>query len=117
MWQSRRFPIRKVFHSGKQQTLRGIFLGMGAQFMQHIGGANVVATYLPVVLACSFGMSERLSIFLSAIALSWLIIWGAICALFINNVGRKKLMTYGVFLKASASPRRLRVWPSAPKNF
>ena len=95
-----RVPVREIFHSGKQQTLRRILLGMGTQFMQQIGGTNVVATYLPVVLTRSFSMSKRLSLILSATVSIWLMIWGAICALFIDNVGRKKLMTYGAFFES-----------------
>lgn len=93
-------PLREIFHNGKQQTFRRILLGMGTQFMQQIGGTNVVATYLPVVLVRSFGMTERLSLILSATVSIWLMIWGAICALFIDSVGRKTLMTWGAFFES-----------------
>lgn len=92
--------IGEIFHNGKQQTLRRILLGMGTQFMQQIGGTNVVATYLPVVLTRSFGMSERLALIISATVSMWLMIWGAVCALFIDKFGRKKLMTYGAFFES-----------------
>lgn len=97
--------------------LRRILLDMGTQFMQQIGGTNAVPTYLPVVLTRSFGRSESLSLILSDTVSIWLMIWGAICALFIHKVGRKKLMTYGAFWKASALLWWLRVWPSTPKIF
>lgn len=92
--------MREVLHNGKQQTFRRILLGMGTQFMQQIGGTNVVATYLPVVLTRSFGWSERLALILSAVVSIWLMIWGAMCALFIDNMGRKRLMTWGAFFES-----------------
>lgn len=95
-----RVPIKEIFRNGKQQTLRRILLGMGTQFMQQIGGTNVVATYMPVVLTRSFGMSERLSLILSATVSMWLMIWGAMCALFVDSVGRKRLMFYGAFCES-----------------
>ncbi|RDW79397.1 general substrate transporter-2 [Coleophoma cylindrospora] len=93
-------PFREVFRNGRQQTLRRILLGMGTQFMQQVGGTNVVATYMPVVLTRSFGMSERLSLILSATVSMWLMIWGALCAVFIDSVGRKRLMTWGAFFES-----------------
>jgi MFS family permease len=93
-------PLQEIFRNGKQQTMRRILLGMGTQFMQQIGGTNVVATYLPVVLTRSFHMSERLALILSATVSIWLMIWGAIAALFIDNIGRKKLMTWGAFFES-----------------
>lgn len=95
-----RGAFREIFQGGKQQTLRRILLGMGTQFMQQIGGTNVIATYLPVVLTRSFGMTERLALILSATVSIWLMICGAACALLIDTVGRKRLMTWGAFFES-----------------
>ena len=89
--------LREIFQGGKKQTLRRILLGMGTQFMQQIGGTNVVATYMPVVLTQSFGMSARLSLILSATVSHWLMIWAALCSLVIDSVGRRRLMLWGTF--------------------
>lgn len=87
--------IREIFSGGPQQTLRRILLGCGTQFMQQIGGTNVVATYLPIVLVDSFGLSARVSLIVSACISLWLMFWGAGCALFIDRLGRFKLMLFG----------------------
>ncbi|KAF2158814.1 hypothetical protein M409DRAFT_71445 [Zasmidium cellare ATCC 36951] len=87
--------VKEIFSGGKQQTLRRILLGMGTQFMQQMGGTNVVATYLPVVLTASFSLSARVALIVSATVSIWLMIWGAMCALVIDSVGRRKLMLYG----------------------
>ena len=45
-------------------------------------------------------MTERLSLILSATASIWLMIWDALCALFIDDVDRKRLMTWGAFFES-----------------
>lgn len=87
--------LLEMLSGGKQQTLRRILLGMGTQFMQQVGGVNVVATYLPVVLTSSFNLSARVALIVSATVSLWLMLWGAMCALAIDSIGRKKLMLYG----------------------
>jgi len=86
---------REVFHNGSQQTFRRIVLGAGTSFMQQIGGVNIVAYYLPVVLERSFGFSPRLSLILSACdSMQWMF-WAAMAYFVIERVGRFKLMLFG----------------------
>ncbi|KAI9146810.1 putative hexose carrier protein [Paramyrothecium foliicola] len=88
--------LREIFHNGEQQTLRRILLGAGTSVFQQIGGVNVIAYYLPVVLVRSFGMSERLALILSAVDSMQLMFWGAMAALLIDRIGRRRLMIWGV---------------------
>lgn len=86
---------REVFQNGRQQTFRRIALGAGANFMQQMGGVNVVAYYLPVVLERSFGFSPRLSLILSACdSMQWMV-WAAVAMYAIERFGRKRLMLFG----------------------
>lgn len=86
---------REVFHNGSQQTFRRILLGAGTSFMQQMGGVNVVAYYLPVVLERSFGFSPRMSLVLSAAdSMQWMF-WAAMAYFVIERVGRFKLMLFG----------------------
>ncbi|KAL1301406.1 hypothetical protein AAFC00_005665 [Neodothiora populina] len=86
---------REVFSNKEQQTFRRICLGAGANFMQQMGGVNVVAYYLPVVLERSFGFSTRMSLILSAVdSMQWMF-WAAMATFVIERVGRKKLMLFG----------------------
>ncbi|GFF51186.1 sugar transporter STL1 [Aspergillus lentulus] len=48
----------------KQQTLRRMLLGAGTAFFQQMGGTNVIAYYLPVVLTRSVGLSSRMALIL-----------------------------------------------------
>lgn len=87
--------LREVFTNGRQQTFRRILLGAGASFMQQMGGVNVVAYYLPVVLERSFGFSPRLALILSACdSMQWMF-WAAVAMWAIERFGRKRLMLFG----------------------
>ncbi|KAL2865723.1 sugar porter family MFS transporter [Aspergillus lucknowensis] len=90
-------PIKEIFaRDSKQQTLRRILLGAGTSFFQQVGGTNVIAYYLPIVLTRSVGLSTRLSLILSACDSISLMFWGSVAALLIDRYGRKKLMLMGV---------------------
>lgn len=88
--------IKEIFSSGEQMTFRRILLGAGTPFFQQLGGVNVIAYYLPVVLVRSFGMSDRMALILSAVDSMSLMFWGAVAALLIDRVGRRRLMMWGV---------------------
>ena len=63
--------------------------------MQQMGGVNVVAYYLPVVLERSFGFSPRMSLILSAIdSMQWMF-WAGIAIAVIERIGRRKLLLFG----------------------
>lgn len=89
--------IKEIFSSNnKQYTLRRILLGAGTAFFQQIGGTNVIAYYLPVVLTRSVGLSSRMALILSAVDSISLMFWAAVASLLIDRVGRKRLMLMGV---------------------
>ncbi|XHG09711.1 hypothetical protein AWENTII_012752 [Aspergillus wentii] len=90
-------PLKEIFTAdSKQQTLRRILLGAGTAIFQQVGGTNVIAYYLPIVLTRSVGLSNRLALVLSACDSISLMVWGAVAALLIDRVGRKKLLLMGV---------------------
>lgn len=89
--------IKEIFASdNKRFTLRRILLGAGTAFFQQMGGTNVIAYYLPVVLTRSVGLSSRMALILSAVDSMSLMFWAAITSLLIDRVGRKRLMLMGV---------------------
>ncbi|KAL3476070.1 general substrate transporter [Aspergillus californicus] len=90
-------PLKEIFtKNSKLQTLRRILLGAGTAFFQQVGGTNVIAYYLPIVLTRSVGLSSRLALILSACDSLQLMFWAAITTLLIDRFGRKKLMLMGV---------------------
>ncbi|GIK06091.1 hypothetical protein Aspvir_001734 [Aspergillus viridinutans] len=89
--------LKEIFtRNSKQQTLPRMLLGAGTAFFQQVGGTNVIAYYLPVVLTRSVGLSNRMALILSAVDSMSLMLWGSIAALLIDRVGRKRLMLMGV---------------------
>jgi nitrate/nitrite transporter NarK len=95
-----RVGLREVFTNGREQNFRRILLGAGTSFFQQLGGTNVVAYYLPVVLVRSFGFSNRMALILSACDSISLMIWGSVASLLIDRVGRRKLMLMGCFFNS-----------------
>lgn len=89
--------LKEIFASNnKQRTLRRMLLGAGTAFFQQVGGTNVIAYYLPVVLTRSVGLSNRMALILSAVDSMSLMFWGSMATLVIDRVGRKRLMLMGV---------------------
>ncbi|KAJ5753764.1 uncharacterized protein N7511_007917 [Penicillium nucicola] len=89
-------PLKEIFkRNSKQQTLRRILLGAGTAFFQQVGGTNVIAYYLPVVLTRSVGLDNRMALILSAVDSMSLMFWGFVAALLIDRIGRKRLMLFG----------------------
>lgn len=88
--------VKEIFSNGEQMTFRRIILGAGTPFFQQMGGVNVIAYYLPVVLVRSFGMSDRMALILSACDSMSLMFWGAVAAFLIDRIGRRRLMMWGV---------------------
>ncbi|OAP57836.1 hypothetical protein AYL99_08574 [Fonsecaea erecta] len=93
---------REVFSNGEQQTFRRITLGAGLNFMQQMGGINVVVYYMPVVLTTSFDFSDRLALILTACDFIALMIWGGFGAVLIDRWGRKKLLLLGSVIQGTA---------------
>ncbi|KAJ6023456.1 uncharacterized protein N7446_013818 [Penicillium canescens] len=89
-------PFQEIFkRKSKQQTMRRILLGAGTAFFQQVGGTNVIAYYLPVVLTRSVGLDNRMALILSAVDSMSLMFWGSVAALLIDRIGRKRLMLFG----------------------
>lgn len=87
---------KEIFSNGEQTTFRRILLGAGTPFFQQMGGVNVIAYYLPVILVRSFRMTDRMALILSACDSMSLMFWGAMAAFLIDRVGRRKLLLWGV---------------------
>ncbi|OQD77091.1 hypothetical protein PENDEC_c003G01990 [Penicillium decumbens] len=74
------------------KTLRRLLLGVGTQFMQQMGGINIMSYYLPTVLETAVGMEESMARLLTACnAISYMIFSG-LAILLVERMGRRGLM-------------------------
>lgn len=89
-----KISVRSLFKKDDLHTLRRVILGAGTQLMQQWSGINALFYYLPVVFA-SLGVSRNLSLILSSSNGINMVISTIVGSLFIENVGRKKLMVWG----------------------
>jgi sugar porter (SP) family MFS transporter len=87
--------LTEIFHNGRTQTMRRVLLGAGIALMQQACGVNIIANYLPIVLTRSVGLSDRLSLILSACYSHLLMIWATSSMLAIDTFGRKRLLLLG----------------------
>ncbi|KAA8910848.1 hypothetical protein TRICI_004036 [Trichomonascus ciferrii] len=88
---------KDLFGKDRLHNLRRILLGAGTQFIQQFSGVNVALYYLPVLFQNSLGLSETLSLILAACnSVNLLICLVIACLFLIENVGRRKLMIWGV---------------------
>ncbi|KAF4956389.1 hypothetical protein FSARC_11591 [Fusarium sarcochroum] len=94
-----KFHFKSLFKNDRLQTTRRMLLGAGTQFMQQFGGINVVNYYLPVVFA-SLGVGRNLSLILGACNAINLLCSTLVGALYIESLGRKKMMVYGAGVQA-----------------
>lgn len=88
--------FRELFYNDRSHNVRRILLGASSQFFQQMGGVNLVLYYMPVLFQNSLGLSESLSLILTAcnsVNLFCSIILASF--LIIQRAGRKTIMIYG----------------------
>ncbi|KAF1827897.1 general substrate transporter [Dissoconium aciculare CBS 342.82] len=75
-------------------TLRRLFLGMGAQFMQQFSGINVTSYYLPTVLISSVGFDNKMARLLAACNSVSYLLFSLIGIPNVERWGRRKMLMY-----------------------
>lgn len=86
-----------IFHSDEVRTRRRVLLAWGMQFMNQIGGINLVVYYIPTVLVKSVGMSAKLAQILGGCINTMFIIGSIGPTLALDRMGRRKTMMLGSF--------------------
>ena len=86
-----------IFHSDEVKTRRRVLLAWGMQFMNQIGGINLVVYYIPTVLVKSVGMSPKLAQILGGCINTMFIIGSIGPTLALDRMGRRKTMMLGSF--------------------
>ena len=88
------FTYRELFSGGELQNFRRMCLCFGIQFMEEMGGANMV-TYYMSVLFLQMGLSHFMALLLSGINSTTYFISAFVPIFLIDRVGRKRLLIYG----------------------
>lgn len=81
----------------KVQTGRRVLLAYGAQFMNQMGGINLVVYYITSVLQLNVGLDRNLSLLLGGV-INMMFFFGSLYPTFtLDKTGRRKPMMWGSF--------------------
>lgn len=84
------------------KSVRRLLLGAGTQFMQQLGGINILSYYTPTVLIDFVGLSNSMARLLSACNAVSYFIFAVIAVLFVERLGRRTLMIVSTAMQLSA---------------
>ena len=86
-----------MFRKDEVRTRYRVLLAWGMQFMNQVGGINLVVYYIPTVLTSSVGMSDKLAQILGGFINLMFVIGSLGPTLFLDRMGRRKTMMIGSF--------------------
>ncbi|KAI2613398.1 putative sugar transporter [Hypoxylon sp. NC1633] len=92
-------PIMDVLcFRDKTHNFRRLLLSCGTQFMQQFSGINALGFYLPTLLTESVGFSQEMGRLISAISSTVYLVSAFGSLIFIDRLGRRKMMLYGAIM-------------------
>ncbi|RJE19403.1 Sugar and other transporter [Aspergillus sclerotialis] len=87
----------QILKKDEVQTGRRVLLAYGMQFMNQMGGINLVVYYVTSVLEDNVGLSRKLSLLLGGVIQVMFVIGSFYPTFFSDRFGRRKPMMYGSF--------------------
>ncbi|KIY68950.1 putative MFS sugar transporter, partial [Cylindrobasidium torrendii FP15055 ss-10] len=94
------FKWTSLFKPDRVQTGRRVLLAWGMQFMNQVGGINLVVYYVPTVLTDNVGVSREMSLILGGCINIMFPLGSLVPALFLDQLGRRRPMMVLSFLLA-----------------
>ncbi|KAF9045772.1 general substrate transporter [Hymenopellis radicata] len=94
------FKWRNLFQRDSVQTGRRVLLAWGMQFINQVGGINMIVYYVPTVLTTNVGVSRELSLILGGCINLMFPIGSLIPAFFLDQLGRRRPMMVLSFILA-----------------
>ncbi|KAI1335234.1 putative Myo-inositol transporter 1 [Xylariaceae sp. FL0016] len=88
----------QIFKRDEIQTGRRVFLAYGMQFMNQMGGINLVVYYITTVLNVNVGLSRNLSLLLGGVINAMFFFGSLFPTFFLDRYGRRKPMMWGSFV-------------------
>ena len=84
-----------MFKKDDIQTRKRIALAYGMQFMNQMGGINLVVYFVPTVLQDNVGLTRNLSLLLGGVINIMFIIGSFVPAFLVDKIGRRQPMMWG----------------------
>ncbi|WDK08831.1 hypothetical protein CGRA01v4_00109 [Colletotrichum graminicola] len=84
-----------IFRNDRLKTGHRVLLAWGAQFMNQIGGINLVVYYIPSVLVQNVGMTAHLAQIIGGCVQMMFMFGSILPALALDRMGRRKTMMWG----------------------
>ncbi|RAH66960.1 putative MFS sugar transporter [Aspergillus aculeatinus CBS 121060] len=91
------FQWRNILKHDKVSTGHRVLLAYGMQFMNQVGGINLVVYFIPTVLNSNVGLSKNLSMILGGCVQIMFVVGSIFPTFFVDRVGRRAPMIWGSF--------------------
>ncbi|KAL4901314.1 hypothetical protein BDW74DRAFT_170247 [Aspergillus multicolor] len=89
------YKWRNILKPDNVSTGRRVLLGYGMQFMNQVGGINLIVYFIPTVLRDNVGMSPNLSMILGGCVQIMFVLGSFFPTFFVDKVGRRAPMMWG----------------------
>ncbi|KAH6657243.1 putative Myo-inositol transporter 1 [Truncatella angustata] len=85
----------QLFKKDEVQTGRRVFLAYGMQFMNQMGGINLIVYYITSVLQFNVGLDRNLALILAGVINAMFFLGSLFPTFFLDKYGRRKPMMWG----------------------
>ncbi|KAL4783496.1 general substrate transporter [Aspergillus varians] len=91
------YKWRNILKKDEVSTGRRVLLGYGMQFMNQVGGINLIVYFIPTVLSDNVGLSHNLSMIIGGCVQISFVLGSFFPTFFVDRVGRRAPMMWGSF--------------------
>ncbi|KAL4765583.1 putative MFS sugar transporter [Aspergillus foveolatus] len=91
------YKWRNILKPDSVSTGRRVLLGYGMQFMNQVGGINLIVYFIPTVLHDNVGLSRNLSMIIGGCVQIMFVLGSFFPTFFVDRVGRRAPMMWGSF--------------------
>ncbi|KAE8378424.1 general substrate transporter [Aspergillus bertholletiae] len=91
------YKWRNILKRDEVCTGQRVLLGYGMQFMNQLGGINLLVYFIPTVLSTNVGLSKNLSMIVGGCTQIMFVVGSFFPTFFVDRVGRRAPMMWGSF--------------------
>ncbi|KAL4959717.1 putative MFS sugar transporter [Aspergillus stella-maris] len=89
------YKWRNILKPDQVSTGRRVLLGYGMQFMNQVGGINLIVYFIPTVLHDNVGLTQNLSMIIGGCVQIMFVLGSFFPTFFVDRVGRRAPMIWG----------------------